>query len=610
MLDMQVGKKASDLFNVITLSALFLIHIFSYEREKNNYIEYDQHFVNFIGSLLITGILIKIFISPPTYIQLTSLCTVFLSFLFYTVLQSLFNNLIEKRFVYTLFLLTGAYFVWRSYLPDLNFKRLIATSFLACISITLSFQFFEVNIFHSKIFPDGASEMNSGVNAIFWASVLPFMVAIVFYFNQGDQFSYQLFKTVAFVACLFIFYLIVISNSRAAWVSGFVSIILLSNQQYKLLNKVSRTLHFRGAKLLFGILLICIVCWIATILYQYKLASSNGRLLIYEVCLNIINYRPVIGVGIDRFGAHYNFFQAKYFMTHSVPVSVQLLADNTQHAFNDFLEIVIEFGIIGLIMMVIAIVLILRMLTRKSNNGNVLYYGACFSVVGILVSALFSYPLHSLSVLVICVFYLAIASIYSERYIRVFIPSILARTTTIIAIGVCVYFTVGELKRMYALQKWENGVYLLKLDNVTEANPIYTEIYPALINNGKFLFDYGILLAVQGERKSIPILERAKLFYSYTDLYLDLGNTYSFFKYPFKAQEYYELAASVCPAKFIPRWYLLNFYIKTGQQNKAKLLAKSIISYPEKIRSLETVTIKDHSNRFLMNPKLFNKKFK
>lgn len=83
-------------------------------------------------------------------------------------------------------------------------------------------------------------------------------------------------------------------------------------------------------------------------LYYWKQDSADGRLLAWQISVEMIADRPVFGWGSDGFDTFYMPYQADYFSRHPNSPFL-LLADNLSHPFNEFLWFSVQYGIAGLI---------------------------------------------------------------------------------------------------------------------------------------------------------------------------------------------------------------------------------------------------------------------
>jgi hypothetical protein len=87
-------------------------------------------------------------------------------------------------------------------------------------------------------------------------------------------------------------------------------------------------------------------------------SHSVGKLFIWEVTLGKIAEKPLFGYGVGRFEAEYNNWQAEYFQKYPMEMDGPkgMAAGNTKYAFNEFLEIATETGVVGLILFLVVIV--------------------------------------------------------------------------------------------------------------------------------------------------------------------------------------------------------------------------------------------------------------
>ena len=84
------------------------------------------------------------------------------------------------------------------------------------------------------------------------------------------------------------------------------------------------------------------------LLYQLKKASADGRLFIWNVSKELVSSAPLLGRGADSFTAEYMLAQADFFERYPNSEYRMNATDNV-HAFNEYLRITCEYGIIGLL---------------------------------------------------------------------------------------------------------------------------------------------------------------------------------------------------------------------------------------------------------------------
>lgn len=106
------------------------------------------------------------------------------------------------------------------------------------------------------------------------------------------------------------------------------------------------------------------------VLFFIKHDSSLGRLLIYKISFNLFKDNLWTGVGLGNFATHYLNYQAAYFKQGNYSIKELLLADNTQHAFNDYWQFLIETGMVGLLFLTLAVVLLYSLIKKSFANSH------------------------------------------------------------------------------------------------------------------------------------------------------------------------------------------------------------------------------------------------
>ncbi|MBL1407348.1 O-antigen ligase family protein [Sphingobacterium faecale] len=99
------------------------------------------------------------------------------------------------------------------------------------------------------------------------------------------------------------------------------------------------------------------------LLYYVKIDSSNGRILIWNVSSTIMKDHWMTGIGLGRFSQEHMHYQKEYLGTKVEDgEKFNRLAGDVRFAFNDFLQIFIEGGILILTMFVFIVLSIILLL--------------------------------------------------------------------------------------------------------------------------------------------------------------------------------------------------------------------------------------------------------
>lgn len=128
----------------------------------------------------------------------------------------------------------------------------------------------------------------------------------------------------------------------------------------------------------------------------------------------------------------------------------------------------------------------------------------------------------------------------------------------------------------------------------------FSERYPVLFKNGKFLQDYGF--AALSDRKAhlaVRLLENSRIYYFDTETHDALAFAYEYIGRTMKAEEQLNFLLNYSPHKFIPKYRIFAFYLRQKDFVKAEEAAKNIISAPVKIPSSDVELIVKEASDFL-----------
>ncbi|WP_158655148.1 O-antigen ligase family protein [Flavivirga eckloniae] len=468
----------------------------------------------------------------------------------------------------------------------------------ACYGNLQLFEYFPSN--HSKFKLTG-SFFNPGPYAGFLAAVWPIGLGM-YLFNKSIIAEVQkqiktksktikrligiVFEYIPFLTIVYILVVLPSTQSRAAWVAVLISTLLLIECKYHLLHKFI-TLKSKTRKSILVIGTTLIICVGVFGLYTLKKGSSDGRLFIWKVSLEMIQDYPVFGVGYDRFKAHYMNYQANYFAKHG-ETTESLVADNTYYAFNEWLQFIVENGLLGLLLLVLFLYILFKINVEKENK-NVFF----IIIGGILATsafAFFSYPMQILPIkLILVVLFALLASLDVKKYqilrrhgkplnfrFFVFVLSVISVTN-----GLAYTRTLDK-----SFKTWKDALYIYQYRDYEEAIEVYADAYPDLKKEGDFLMNYGKALSLaKQDKEAAQMLERAKKYLNTTIIETALGDSYKTLKVYDKSEEAYYRAANMIPSRFYPMYLLAKLYDENGDKKKAEAMAKKILEKEVKIPS-------------------------
>lgn len=417
---------------------------------------------------------------------------------------------------------------------------------------------------------------------------------------------------------------LIASHSRAAFLSFLVSFIYLMSKRYKFSRK---TLFNQSLIKKTGIITAIFVltsCFL-TGLYIVKKDSANGRLLIWEVSVNMIREKPFFGFGFDRFKANYMDYQASFFAQH--PRShKEMVAGDTNYAFNEPLQITVENGIIGFFMMtsVFASVFLSRkkrhqvkqkfltagVAQRKDFANYDIIAIAKAGLINILIFSLFSYPSQILPIKTSLVLFLA--TVVNNNSTNIMYVKFLnnkgliqagqyIKSIFFLAFAVLTFVAILFINKLIlSYSYWHSANQFYQFDAYQASLSDYREAYYHLNTNGDFLTNYGKALSEsKNYSKAIAILERGRKLYPNAVVYTALGNSYKALGLYNKAEHAYLYAWQMNPSRFYPKYLLAILYRDTGQKVKAVAVANELLQKKAKVESEAIREIKHEMNEII-----------
>lgn len=372
---------------------------------------------------------------------------------------------------------------------------------------------------------------------------------------------------IAFILCIIG---IITSGSRSAYISIFVILIIHFYSPIKSLFCKSKW-YIKPFYFTIPIILL-ILC------YAIKIDSANGRLLIWRCSIDMICDNPLLGYGPWGFHANYMNYQAHYFQYN--PNSMyQLLADDVKNPFNETLNLLIQFGLVGISMIGI---LIIGAIKQYINNQTSEKRTALITIIILVIYSSFSYPFSY--PLPCVVFGGSLVILYSgetpirtlhknHQYIYCFIITC--------AIAACVHITRNFLAMKdlhtainYTSLKNDNSIKK-KFSAISQLNdsPYYHYSYAAALNK---------IHSFHESNEELLICQNKITNY---DIQLLFADNYTNLEQYDMAEKHLLQASYMCPNRFMPYYQLVLLYDKIGAYEQAYYIALQIQNKPIKIPS-------------------------
>ena len=372
-------------------------------------------------------------------------------------------------------------------------------------------------------------------------------------------------KWPAIISLIMVGLAIALSASRAGIIS-FLSVGLWLGFRYLPLSKTKKILL--SAIFLLGLL---------AGLYFLKKDSANGRLLIWQCSREMIRDKPLLGFGPGGFKAHYMNYQADYFASHPNS-SFGMLAGNVDRPFNEYVGLLVNYGLLGFAVFLAFIVLLWKIYRKRPQS--LLSSIAAWCLLSIAVFALFSYPLTYPFVWLtgLTGVFIILHPKLSCRRMQVF-----GKPLVVLLILAVYYFSYTNMR---AEIQWRTIARKSLLGQTEKMLPQYKSLYKQLRKNRLFLYNYAAELNVAGRYgESLHIAGECAGLWADYDLQMLIADNYLQCEQYEQAENHYLKASFMCPVKFTPLYRLYQLYGAAGDRENEFILANKILVKPVKVMS-------------------------
>lgn len=391
----------------------------------------------------------------------------------------------------------------------------------------------------------------------------------------------------AWIAFLVIIVVLPAGMSRTAWIAATVSCIWVYWSERIGLERVKQYIRTRRTpSIILFILILISTAGTLTGIYILKEDSANGRFLLWKVTGRAIMERPLLGTGLGGFPAAYAKAQATYFSSGEASETEKIVAGCPEYGFQEFLQIGLEQGLIGLIIFVL---LLGYSLFQGLKNRQT---GAVGGILALTVFCLASYPLQLPEFWVVLVVLMGIVSSSSsdEKKRNNKILSVAAMSILVTCCGV---FSLQQKKFYPKYKKWNMLKVIYNNKAYEAAVNGYMELIPYLKHKPELLFEASQCLSKTGHfAEANLLLKRAtQLSSDPMILYMAAKNEESQGNYK-KAECLLLHAIEILPERVYPYYLLVKLYEKGTFFQKDKLF-KTIDIVLKKEPKVESSAIRE-----------------
>lgn len=332
---------------------------------------------------------------------------------------------------------------------------------------------------------------------------------------------------------------------------------------------------------------LCIVLGVG--LYFLKSGSADGRIVINYVGVYAMADNPIFGNGVGSF--FHKFAETTQKLSLSGTKIDLTAVDVIEYAFNDWLHIAVELGVVGFILVASLVALTLYHLWKQC-------FPLFLTLIVVLIFSLFSYPMELLPYRIITIIIISFSVIQTKHCQSENKKKFITTTLVIGGGAICIFlFQVNRIKTLIEAEISYNmmrGIY----DSALIKN--YTHLHQKLKENRNFLFDYGLILANAGlYNDSNEILKRGEKINNDPMFIILQGNNYRDMGAVDKAEELYLKACGTMPNRIYPLYKLMLLYIQIGNETKVLEYAEKITSFIEKMPSPAVRDIKREAQNII-----------
>lgn len=361
--------------------------------------------------------------------------------------------------------------------------------------------------------------------------------------------------------------------SRSAWLAVIISGLWICGIHYSWKAQIQTAwqIHHKKVFVITALLFIFLIVG-GVVIYNLKRNSADGRLFMWKIASKAIVDRPLTGYGTYGFPYAFGKTQESYFAQGDYSPQEELVAGAPVYAFNEYLQVAIEWGI-PVTLCILLFILFCFYKGRKSGRISI-----CGGLIALLVFSFSSYPMQLPAFVISFVLFLSVCLIGNSR---------VGWGLFALILGVVGFW--GWKENTYeACKKWTDCSLLYRVGAYSAVKRDYMELYPVLRNRATFLFEYGHCLHKLNEYEvSNEILQEASD-YSCDPMILNvMGKNNQQLKRYELAEECYLRSSYRLPGRIYPYYLLAKLYAEQGyyQPEKLKMMANIVLTKKAKVHS-------------------------
>jgi O-antigen ligase len=407
------GVPAPEILSVKTFLALMIVVITLGVPHVNLHgvIQHSSMLNNFIHLIVLSiacvTLLTLVFINKIS-VSLTCIDIAFTVFILYLIGNGYYVNKNINNASVNLSIVLVYYFLLKFYLGDINKQLMSSVVFyiaFAVAGIQLVYCFLQLSGIITNPNPNYALGGSFGHPGYTAGLLMIVSVLGVTSFTVNTRTPSVALKIILVVMVIV---LLVMLKSRASLLAvAIIGILVIA--KFALKGFLKNVVIF--------VLLLVMGLSLAYGLFKLKPDSSYGRLYIWKRCVSLIGSEPY-GGGYGNFQFYYNNFQRQYFATVNASPHEKYTADYVEMAYNDFLEIGVETGVVGVLLMLLLLSVVFSTALKSARAGDY-DLAPVYALVAFLVISLTWSLLKDINYLYVFTYLLIVSSNNSNREYKI-----------------------------------------------------------------------------------------------------------------------------------------------------------------------------------------------
>lgn len=401
------------------------------------------------------------------------------------------------------------------------------------------------------------SFLNTGIWGCFLASLVAGMWGRVCVEQRGCLRWWLL------TGCFLGVVMLILAHSRAAWLG------VLVGGGYAAWRAWRRFL--KGVRIV--LLVVAAIMGVVAVGSTYgKTDSALGRVLVWKTGV-WMGQESLWGLGVDGFHRNYMRCQATYLETEGNEQE-RLLADENGYAFNEYLRVWVEMGLLGVVFLLLLLIVLLVGWRRLSLEVREKYAWVWAMLLVWGVFALFSYPVSNMQTRILFVVPLGLVACLLPVALEVRVRR------KILLLGNCGLVGVlwGTLVFHKACVEWNKGGEI--------EGRLRVECLKPLRNTSFVLANAALRLNMEKRfAEAEGMAKRGRqLYHSYFAI-LELGKSLASQGHYREAEWMWREASWLLPNRFAPLFFRMEMWREREEWGKALGIAREMLAKPVKVRS-------------------------